>query len=88
MSEQKRVLNNMPGFKKGFEAIRSLKSSFGSIEGCPDEYLAFSLGAIASIYNAIENEEKLWELRKKIWQVEETLGESRREKIKTKLTHS
>ena len=81
MEEQKRVLNNMPGFKKGFEAV-SRRNNLGSNADVTDDQIAFVLGALAGVYNSIENDEKLWETRQRIWKIEEALGQGRQAKIK------
>ena len=71
----------MAGFKKGVESIASLKQQFGAIEESSDEYIAYVLGALASVYNSIEDQNKLWCIREKLWRVEEHLGESKRNKV-------
>lgn len=73
----------MDGFKRGFEAIGALKSIYDPIQDDYDEYLAFALGAIAAIYHSMDDSEKHWEVRNKVWQVEEALGESRQKKLET-----
>ncbi|SMF35140.1 hypothetical protein [Pseudobacteriovorax antillogorgiicola] len=79
--EDKRTLNQMPGFKKGFEALTYLQPELGEIGVASEEYLAFALGALARVYGSVNDPEKLWELRNKLWKVEEKLGELQKNRI-------
>lgn len=83
MTTEKKVLNNMPGFKKGFQAILSLKSELNPSFDSTDEQVAFALGAIAGVYNSIDDESQLWEIRQKLWKIEEALGQGRKSKIES-----
>ena len=78
MVDKSRVLNNMPGFKRGFQAVMS-QQNFED----PDDQVAFVLGALAGVYNSIEDKDNLWEVRQKIWKIEEALGQSRETKMNT-----
>ena len=77
----------MPGFKKGFEAPSLFKAELGDIEGSREEYLAFALGALARVYGSISDPEKLWELRNKVWKVEERLGELQKNRLENHVDH-
>lgn len=83
MSEQKRTLNGMEGFQKGFKATMDLNQIFDSTKNSNDEYLAFALGSIAAIYNSIDDNDELWRVRQKFWHTEEALGQSRSSKIES-----
>jgi hypothetical protein len=73
----------MPGFKKGFEAPSLLQHELGEIATSSDEYLAFALGVLARVYGSVSDPEMLWELRNKVWKVEERLGELHRKRLES-----
>ena len=64
-SDNKRVLNKMRGFKKGLEVFAHVKTELEGENQDFDENVAFALGVLAGVYNSVEDQQKLWEIRKK-----------------------